>query len=97
MGKLARYSIGGGPGFTRKATVELQINAAATTSYHLEFGATDADDRQQIQWFEDLEYVFPDTDSVELAWEQAFRYVRIMIDTAAPADSEARVAVCYGR
>ena len=97
-GELARFAVSGSHNLARSATIELSIDGDAAADYHLEFGSIDAvDGEDTIHWFgvpDDFSYA--STDYVEDAWTQSRRYIRIMIDSAAPSGSEARVVVTYG-
>lgn len=96
-GELIRVGVTSGHQYGEAATVELAIDGDAAADYHVEFGAQLADDRQSRHWFRvPGDYEYTATDSVEDAWVQARQYVRIMVDSPAPADSEARVVIAYG-
>ena len=97
-GELARFAVSGSHNLARSATIELSIDGDAPASYSLEFGSIDAEDGEStIHWFgvpDDFSY--SSTDYVEDAWTQSRRYIRIMVEEAATAGSEARVVVTYG-
>lgn len=97
-GELARFAVSGSHNLARSATIELTIDGDAPASYSLEFGSIDAEDGEStIHWFDvPDDFTYPSTGHVDDAWVQSRRYVRIMVDEAAPADSEARVVVTYG-
>lgn len=100
VGTLGRFSVGGGPGYTYSSTIEILIEGqgGATATYRVEFGVSDADNPRQIHWFEmPDEFTYPTTSFVDQSWQQSRRYIRIIVDSAAPANSEAKVSVCYGR
>lgn len=97
-GELARFEVGGGPGFTRKSLVELRIEGDAAASYTVEFGVDDAEERGVYHWYEDpADFSYTAATTVEDAWEQSRRYVRIWIDEAATSGAEAQVSLAYGR
>lgn len=97
-GELARFAVSGSHNLARSATIELTIDGDAPADYSLEFGSIDADDGEStIHWFPvPGDFTYGSTDYVEDAWVQSRRYIRIMVDSAAPAGSEARIVVTYG-
>ena len=97
-GELARFAVGGGPGFSRTSTLELRIEGDAAAAYHLEFGLEDSEDRDTIHWYEvPDDFAYASTTTVEDAWQQSRRFVRVMVDEAATAGSTATVSLAYGR
>lgn len=98
VGELARFGVSAGHRYSSPATVELGIDGDAPAAYSVQFGAQDVTDGSTIHWFDvPDDFSYTSTTTVEDAWIQSRRYLRIMIDEAATAGSQARVVVAYGQ
>lgn len=90
-GEIARFDLGDSP--SQAHVVSLNLEAAATASYAVDVGVRDGDG---VRWFEG-EATYADTDAISDAWEQADRYLRVRVTSAAAADETATIAVSTGR
>lgn len=76
--------------------VAFHLRGTDTADYHVEFGVDDG--AGGIYWFDvSGDYAYSGTDTIDDAWEQAEKYLRIVVDTAGAAGSTADVAVSRAR